>query len=280
MKVGVCIRAKNEQKIITDWVNHYLYLGFDKIVIYDNLSCPSIKETLASKNITSDKVEVYIDDIIDLKNQSQTDIYANMIMKCKDYDWFLFCDADEFLWLKEGTIHEFLSKFSDDTCSVVINWLTYGMGNQKTYDYNKHVFEQFLIREQYGQFWNRFVKSFIRVKLFDEQNNINNHISFNPLYKIKNIYNECITNNGLNDGKPLRCAVLDKKVSDDTQILLVHYMTLDLESMLAKHEKNQKYFINTNGKNKYTKKWYTDKKPGSGNFKDNVKDERMLKYVI
>jgi len=279
MKIGVCIRAKNEQKIITDWVNHYLYLGFDKIVIYDNMSEPSIKETLASKNITSDKVEVYICDRGIYPNDQQI-CYYESINKHKDYDWFLFCDADEFLWLKEGTIHEFLSKFSDDTCSVVINWLTYGMGNQKTYDYNKHVFEQFLIREQYGQFWNRFVKSFIRVKLFDEQNNINNHISFNPLYKIKNIYNECITNNGLNDGKPLRCAVLDKKVSDDTQILLVHYMTLDLESMLAKHEKNQKYFINTNGKNKYTKKWYTDKKPGSGNFKDNVKDERMLKYVI
>ena len=31
MLIGVCIRAKNEQKIICDWVNHYLKLGFDKI---------------------------------------------------------------------------------------------------------------------------------------------------------------------------------------------------------------------------------------------------------
>ena len=37
MKIGVCIRAKNEQKIINDWVAYYLQLGFDKIIIYDNL---------------------------------------------------------------------------------------------------------------------------------------------------------------------------------------------------------------------------------------------------
>jgi hypothetical protein len=152
------------------------------------------------------------------------------------------------------------------------------MGNQKTYDYNKHVFEQFLIREQYGQFWNRFVKSFIRVKLFDDQNNINNHISFNPLYKIKNIYNEVITNNGLNNGKPLQSAVLDKKLSDDTPILLVHYMTLDLESMLKKRTKNQEGGLISC--NKYTKKWYINTSQNGGQFKDDVRDDRMLKYVI
>jgi hypothetical protein len=279
MKIGVCIRAKNEQKIIADWVNHYLYLGFDKIVIYDNMSEPSIKETLTSKNITSNKVEVYIDNIVDLKNKKQSDIYADMVMNCKDYDWFLFCDTDEFLWLKEGTIKDHLSKYSEDTCSVVVNWLTYGMGNKKTYDYNKHIFEQFLIREQYGHFWNRFVKSFIRVKLFDNKTDIDNHISFNSLYKIKNIYNEIITSNGLNNSKPLCSSVLDTKISDDTPILLVHFMTLDLESMLSKSKRNKDYFLDML-LFKYTKKWYTDKKPGSGNFKDNVKDERMLKYVI
>ena len=49
MKIGVCIRAKDEQKIICDWVRHYLNLGFDKIFIYDNMSKPSIENTLKEK---------------------------------------------------------------------------------------------------------------------------------------------------------------------------------------------------------------------------------------
>ena len=50
MKIGVCIRAKDEQKIICDWVNHYLKLGFDTIFIYDNMSEPSIGSSLQEKN--------------------------------------------------------------------------------------------------------------------------------------------------------------------------------------------------------------------------------------
>ena len=56
MRIGVCIRAKNEQKIICDWVNHYLKLGFDKIFIYDNMSEPSIESSLQEKNLLNEKV--------------------------------------------------------------------------------------------------------------------------------------------------------------------------------------------------------------------------------
>lgn len=61
MNIGVCIRAKNEQKIICDWVNHYLKLGFDKIFIYDNMSEPSIESSLKEKNLLNDKVFIKID---------------------------------------------------------------------------------------------------------------------------------------------------------------------------------------------------------------------------
>jgi hypothetical protein len=42
MKIGVCIRAKDEI-IMDDWIRYYTYLGFDKIIIYDNMSNPPIK---------------------------------------------------------------------------------------------------------------------------------------------------------------------------------------------------------------------------------------------
>tara|TARA_B100000780_G_C20784792_1_gene311647 strand:- start:333 stop:479 length:147 start_codon:yes stop_codon:yes gene_type:complete len=46
MKVGVCIRCKNEEKIICDFVKYYINLDFDRIIIYDNLSNPSVEEIL------------------------------------------------------------------------------------------------------------------------------------------------------------------------------------------------------------------------------------------
>ena len=56
-------------------------------------------------------------------------------------------------------------------------------------------------------------------------------------------------------------------------------MTLDLETMLLKTQKAKNDYLDKSS-NKYTQSWYKDKNPGSGNFKDDIKDERMLKYVI
>ena len=36
MKIGVCIRAKDEI-IINDWIHYYLKLGFDKIIVNKNI---------------------------------------------------------------------------------------------------------------------------------------------------------------------------------------------------------------------------------------------------
>ena len=59
MKIGVCIRAKDEDKIIVDWVRHYVKLGFDKIIIYDNLSQNPIKKILDKNNLLiTNKIKV------------------------------------------------------------------------------------------------------------------------------------------------------------------------------------------------------------------------------
>ena len=39
----------------------------------------------------------------------------NIADQNKDLDWILLCDADEFLWIKEGTIKEFLSFESEES---------------------------------------------------------------------------------------------------------------------------------------------------------------------
>ncbi len=266
MIIGVCIRAKNEQKIICDWVKHYLNLGFDKIFIYDNLSVPSIEDSLKENNLLHDNIFIKIDTF---PHSNQPVIYQECLDENKDLDWLFLCDADEFLWLKEGTIKEFLSKFSPDTSTVLINWLVYGSSNLAKYDKNKTVFEQFTYREEYQHFWNNFVKSFIRPKLNEKIGNV--HVTYNSSYKVCDIYN-----NILMISDPNKCDYQDSNLNDNSPVVLVHYMTLDFESMLNKRNKNGLQALGfTFKENKYSLEWYKSEIYG---FKDNVKDSRMIKY--
>jgi len=268
MKIGVCIRARDEEKIICDWVKHYINLGFDKIIIYDNLSNPSVEESLKNKNLLiENKVFVFIDKFI---GNGQDNIYQECIDENKDLDWLLLCDADEFIHLKNKKVKDFLSEFSEDTATIIINWVVFGSGGNKQFDYTKSVFEQFTKREDYSHFWNHFVKSFIRPKLIEKFGNV--HTTCNLNYKTKNVYNEELKFNYPRDND-----IIDRKLSDSTPIVMVHYMTLDLYSMLQKRNKNLKNDLIGNDNPKYSLNWYYNNILQG--FKDNIKDSRMLKFV-
>jgi len=260
MKIGVCIKAKDEQKIICDWVRYYLKLDFDKIIIYDNLSNPPIQETLSNNNLLDNKIEIIIDSYT---KGLQTPLYENCINNNKDLDWLLCCDTDEFLYIKNGNIKEFLSNFSDDTCTILINWLVFGSSGNLTYDYNKTIFEQFTKRETYNNFWNIFVKSFIRPKLIN--NALTNHIIYNENYKIKSVYNK-----ELKIEHNTKCDMIDYNLNDNTPVVLVHYMTLDIDHMLSKGVKYKKCHYIDKESTKYSLEWY------SNTFKDHVEDLRMI----
>lgn len=273
MKIGVCARVKNEQKILIDWVKHYIKLGFDKIFIYDNLSKPSTYDQLYANNLISEKIIIKIDNVI---RSNQPSIYFNCIEENRELDWLLLIDADEFLDIRiNKTIKEFLSSFDINVSSIFINWVCYGTSGNNKYNKNKHLFEQFTRREQYNFWWNRFVKSFIRPSLINKEN-LHIHKSFNVNYKCKNVYNENIEILNATD-KQGPCFICDSNLSSNTPLVLVHYMTLDFESMKEKRLRN----IGTHPlgnilkpeTDKYTIEWYKKF------FKDNVYDKSMLKYI-
>ena len=263
MNIGVCIKAKNEEKIISDWVNHYLKLDFDKIIIYDDNSDEPIDATLKKKNIINDKIT-----ILKAKNFSQTDAYQDCIKSNQDLDWLLLCDADEFIWINgRKSIKEWLELFNNDVCSIFINWLTYGTGKKKEFDNSLSIYKQFTVRESYNCFWNNFTKSIIRPRLIEKVGNV--HETYNKKYKIYNVYNKQINlSNNLQ--------YIDKYYSDKTPVVLVHYMTLDIQSMLLKQKKNKEGGLLTKQDAKYSLEWYNDSFFG---FKDNTEDLRMIKYL-
>jgi len=270
MKIGACIRVKDEQNIICDWVRYYLHIGFDKLIIYDNNSYPTVEETLTANNLYDKKhIELLIDKF---EGNGQHIVYQEAIEHNKTLDWLLLCDPDEFIYIKNGNIKEFLNTFSSDTCTILINWVVFGSNKLQHLDVTKTIFEQFTAREDYSHFWNRFPKSFIRPNLIEKFGNVHTTINFNC--KTRNVYNEEIYCRNYPDN----CEAIDYKLNEDTPVVIIHYMTLDLESMLRKRERNMKYDLGVNIKSpKYTLQWYFGNSFQS--FKDNNQDLRMIQYI-
>lgn len=305
LKIGVGILAKDEQDIIAEWVAHYKLLGFDRITICDNMSNPSVYSTLSNANADLlDNVKI-IHFPWDPPDQKWTAEY--LISNNTDLDWLLLCDADEFLDLRqEGTIKHYLQQFSDDVATIVINWVCHGTSGLQTFDVTKLAIEQFLKRENYDFWWNRFTKPFVRPNLINLKENVvtnNIHIICNDDYLINDVYQKVI--NLLSkecQGDPPINYNVDNNLNDSTPLVLRHYMTLDYENMKKKRIRNCKaaWYVGNDGSVikdpdapslRYSIEWYNMPKDNifdygltestkphadaGGCFKDNIFDDRM-----
>lgn len=120
-KVIVFACAKNEDDYINEWVEHYLNLGFDKIIIADNNDSPEPLRNLLSKWINNGQVQIF--ECNGLK-KFQLYIY-NMFLHEGNYKWCAYFDCDEFLELNShASIKGFLSGIEEDC--VLINWMVFG----------------------------------------------------------------------------------------------------------------------------------------------------------
>lgn len=164
MKVAVCAIAKNENLYIEEWVNWYKNLGFSKIYIFDN----NDNDGEFIKDVVNNDDIVYIDESYRGKNDKfyQTTAYTKFYNQYKnDYEWILFCDIDEFLYLENHkTIQEFLSsnnKFQSFD-AIALCWKIYDDNDLVYYD-NRPVVEKFL-RMSKNTSNNTQIKSLIKCK--------------------------------------------------------------------------------------------------------------------
>ena len=112
--------AKGENDYLIEYVDHYLNLGFDKVIICDNNDDASV-ETLLKDYIENKTVEIF-----DCRgfDSFQVQIYS-MFAHEGNYKWCGYFDADEFLELGVySNIKEFLDTIQEDAISF--NWIVYG----------------------------------------------------------------------------------------------------------------------------------------------------------
>lgn len=130
--VTICLIIKDEGRYLPEWIAHYLALGFDRIVIYDN---DSKSETLAVEDICAQQdARITVIPWPDVPSQfSQIAAYEDALARCAT-DWIAFFDTDEFLVLKKhASIQSYLKSAPVDAGAVCINWVIFGSSGEAHY---------------------------------------------------------------------------------------------------------------------------------------------------
>jgi hypothetical protein len=169
IKVAVCCIGRQENRYINEFISHYLNLGVDKIFIYDNNGYDEeYFESAIDTTLITSKI-----DIIDYrgKDYCQLKCYQECYDTYKEkFDWFLFIDCDEFLYINEfNNIKDFLTQTKFNNFDMIhINWMTYGDSNNIFYE-NKPLNERFTtpilpidFKVDYEFAHNNHIKSIVR----------------------------------------------------------------------------------------------------------------------
>jgi len=120
---------------VREYVDYYKKIGIDKIFIYDNNEKNDEKFDLVLK----DYIENGLVEIVDIRGKEAPQFEA--MEDCrkknfKNYDWLLFYDMDEFLFLRNfSNIKDFLKQKHFDKCQrIQLNWYIHTDNNLFYYD--------------------------------------------------------------------------------------------------------------------------------------------------
>ncbi|MBU0974828.1 glycosyltransferase family 2 protein, partial [Patescibacteria group bacterium] len=121
-KIAILMSVRNEESYIDLNISYHLDLGFDYIFIADHCSIDGTREILNS----------YKDDprVIVIDEKDPIFDHAKIINKLLNYaklnyeiDWFVFLDVDEFLSVKDETVHDFIKRLEDSNILyATIGW--------------------------------------------------------------------------------------------------------------------------------------------------------------
>lgn len=126
-KICLFVNARDEPKIV-EWIVHHLFLGFDNILIFDHLSKTPIQNII--QNTFGTKVSV-----VNITEPSNIKIklMENAVRIAKEYEfnWMLYLDADEYIYLKYiSNIKQMLHRFSiQGADAITLNWVMFGSNN-------------------------------------------------------------------------------------------------------------------------------------------------------
>ena len=221
-KICLCTIGKKENKYILEYINYYKNFGVDKIFLYDNNDKNGEKfEEIIFEYINSGFVEL-------INCRGKKKIQIKTLDDCyqkhyKNYDWLIFYDVDEFLYLKNyNNIKNFLKEPKFNKCQVIqLNWVMHTDNNLLYYN-NKSIIERF---PEIG----RSPSNLIDIKSIIRGNLTTNIISTHFLSP------NLIACDGFGNRKTINEFVSQKK--DNKFYFINHYYTKSTEEFIEKMKK-------------------------------------------
>lgn len=257
MNNAVVAIQRLEGKYIREWIEHYIQLGFDKVIICDNnqLSDNEDITEILSDYIKDEKVIVE-----DYRGRVRVQIiaYSDMYLKYgNDYN-ILYVDIDEFLVLDGyDSISSFIASIPSEWQCIVFNWMTMTDSGLIYADYSKGVKERFTesnpnAMSQYSFSDDHHIKSLVRGGLGNVQFLGNPHIPSTPLNVFNALGQKC-------DQSPFQSV-------NHNVAYIKHYTTKSLQEYVENKlkrgtaDRDYKLFLETYG-NRYFKinEWTEDK---------------------
>jgi hypothetical protein len=128
----VCLLIKDEGRYLPEWLAHYLTLGFDRIVIYDNGSGAETRRIEHACAAADARISVF--DWPDRPGVNpQVSAYSHAFENCET-KWIAFFDTDEFLVLKKRrSIRSFLKGAKPTVGAIAVNWIFFGSNGETSY---------------------------------------------------------------------------------------------------------------------------------------------------
>ena len=208
--VVICSIVKLENLYIKEFVDYYKNLGIKKIFLYDN----NDKNGENFNEILKEEIKSKFVKIINIRGRSKYQIpsYNHCYQKnLNHYSWFLFIDIDEFLFINNNTLSDFLNNQKFKNCdNIHINYKDFGDSDLLSYD-NRTLVKRFNKNYRYSS----SMKSFVRGRLKNAKMNI--HRSYN----IKNFCNS--------EGQPENPGEYFTNSFTNKSAIINHYITKSTE---------------------------------------------------
>jgi hypothetical protein len=172
---------KNEENIMSEWIEHYLAEGVDHFYLINNGSNDDFKR-ITKPYEQKDIIEI----VNDATKYSQVSLYNKYYLNKikKETNWIIVADLDEFLYSRKDykTISQYLSKLPNDVGQVFVPWKMFGSSGY-LHSSRSCCIDNFKWRFLYNQNIKNLTKSIINTKYLE---NIGIHSS-NVAIKSKQI---------------------------------------------------------------------------------------------
>jgi glycosyltransferase involved in cell wall biosynthesis len=159
MKVAVCLFVRNEEANILEWLAYHLAVGFDALLVYDNLSTDNTPGVLRAAAKHGD---------IRIRTWRETGRYAQILAynNClltsgREFDWILFIDSDEFFVPERHGDAKAMLGAIGDCRAVAVNMAFFGSSGHDAAPEGL-VIENFTWRAPTAFDPNQLTKSFVR----------------------------------------------------------------------------------------------------------------------